>query len=222
MEHNRQSGDAESDKRCERVTWEQFQRLAWVLAAQIRDAGFRPDLIVAIARGGYLPARQLSDCLDIFDLASVRVEHYHGVHKTRQARVRYPLTAKIDGRRILLVDDVSDSGDTFEVTLAHLHSLGRPAEIRCAVLHHKQTSGFVPDYFAEEQRAWRWIVYPWAITEDLASLLREILPAPVEACERRLRERHGLLLPRETLEAALRCIDPGQVDAGEGKDPGGR
>ena len=39
-------------------------------------------------------------------------------------------------------------------------------------------SGFVPDYYAEEVRAWRWIIYPWALMEDLKSFLHQMDSPP--------------------------------------------
>jgi hypoxanthine phosphoribosyltransferase len=205
MKHSRQPGNPESSTPCEYISWEHFHRLARDLAMTMRDSGFQPDMIVAIARGGYLPARILSDYLGIFDLVSVKVEHYHGIHKERVAKVRYPLGANIDGKRLLLVDDVSDSGDTFEVATRHLQRQGTPEALMTAVLHHKRTSAFVPDYFVEEVVNWRWIIYPWAVIEDLTSLLQKMKPRPgsVAAFDRQLRERHGIALPQQTLEDVL-------------------
>jgi hypoxanthine phosphoribosyltransferase len=190
---------------CRLVSWETFNALSLQLARRLRGDHFQPELIVAIARGGYLPARILSDYLDVFDLASVKVEHYRGVHKEAIARVRYPLTAAITGRRVLLVDDVSDSGDSFEVALHHLRRHGEPAALRTAALHHKQVSTFVPDYYAEEIVEWRWIVYPWARYEDLGSFLRSMEPPPnsVDEFAAQLRERHDIRVDRPTLEDVM-------------------
>lgn len=156
---------------CQLVSWERFYQLARALSRLVHESAFQPDIIVAIGRGGYLPARILSDHLGIFDLTSIKVEHYHGVHKERVAEVRYPLTAQIAGRRVLLVDDVSDSGETFQAAIRHLREQGEAAHLRTAVLHHKRVSGFVPDYYVEEVVEWRWIIYPWAVIEDRSCLL---------------------------------------------------
>lgn len=187
---------------CELITWERFHALARQLAFSIRLAPFHPDLIVAIGRGGYLPARIVSDYLDVFDLTDVKIEHYHGPQRERRARIRYPLAADVAGKRVLLIDDVSDSGDTFEVALRHLRERGEPAELRTAVLHHKLVSTYTPDFFAEVVREWRWITYPWAVMEDLRSLLRDMDPPPasIDAFARRLREEHGLEVDQQTLE----------------------
>ncbi|MGD2137733.1 MAG: phosphoribosyltransferase [Gammaproteobacteria bacterium] len=190
---------------CELVSWERFHALARQLALSISRASFRPDLIVAIGRGGYLPARMVSDYLGIYDLAEFRIEHYRGVHKERVARVRYPLTAEITGKRVLLIDDVNDSGDTLDAAIRHLQERGESGALATAVLHHKTVSSLRPDFYAEEVREWRWIIYPWAVMEDLRSLLHGMEPPPasVEAFARLLRERHGIEAGRQTLEDVL-------------------
>lgn len=184
--------------------------LARDLALAIRQAPYRPELIVAIGRGGYLPARILSDHLDVFDLAAIKIEHYHGARRERRARIRYPLTADITGKRVLLVDDVSDSGDTFDVAIRHLREHGEPAELRTAVLHHKLVASLTPDFRAEEVREWRWIIYPWAIMEDLRGFLQAMAPPPatVEEFARQLHERHGLVVDAQTLRDVLATPGP--------------
>ncbi len=195
---------------CELISWERFDELAQQLGDKIVADGFVPDLIIAIARGGYLPARLLSDRLGLFDLDCIRIEHYQGIHKSLQARVRYPLSAEISDRQILLVDDVSDSGDTFEVALKHLKQKGSAAAIRTAVLHHKFTASYRPDYRAVELREWCWIIFPWAVLEDLRSLLARMQPTPnsIDAFAKLLKQRHGLELSPGQLEAAFVSVSP--------------
>lgn len=187
--------------RCEVITWGRFYALARRLARQVHDSGYRPDMIVSIARGGYVPGRVLSDFLGLMDLTSFKIEHYHGAHKKGAAHVRYPLAADITGRKLLVVDDVSDSGDTFAVAFEHLASRGSPAEVRSAVLHHKTVCKYAPDYYACKLVKWRWIVYPWAVAEDLGSFIRAMEPRPDNPDEisRRLAVDHGVRVPRGVL-----------------------
>jgi hypoxanthine phosphoribosyltransferase len=187
--------------RCELVSWERFHELARELAFAIHRAGFRPELIIAIGRGGYMPARIISDYLDVYDLTDIRIEHYHAVHMQRLARVRYPLAADIAGKRVLLIDDVSDSGGTFEAAIQHLREHGEPARLGTAVLHHKRVSSYKADFYAEEVSEWHWITYPWAVMEDLRSFLHDMDPPPatVEEFARQLYRRHGLDVGQQTL-----------------------
>lgn len=190
---------------CELISWDRFYQLSQRLAHSIRASGFRPDIVVAIGRGGYMPARILSDYLNVFDLASIKIEHYRGTRRESVVRIRYPLQADISNRVVLLVDDVSDSGDTFDVAIRHLREHGEPAALKTAVLHHKRASRYVPDYYAEEVGEWRWIIYPWAVIEDLSGFLRNIKPSPdsTEAFGEYLFRQHGLSVARETLKDVL-------------------
>ena len=160
------------------ISWNSVHALALKLARGIAESGYRPDIIVAIGRGGWVPGRLL-----------------------KRAQVRYPLAADVRGRRVLLVDDIADSGETFAVALAHLNSRGAPAELRSAVLHYKTVSPYLPDYYAQKVVNWRWIIYPWAIAEDVGNLIGAMSPRPADADEvaRRLAAEHGLRLPRKLL-----------------------
>lgn len=194
--------------RCEYVSWQKVYGLCEQLCRQILADGFRPDAIVGIARGGYTPARILADFFGVMNLAALKIEHYHGTRKSRQARIAHPLPTAFSGSRILVVDDVSDSGDTFDLALAHLAGRDALGEVRTAVLHHKTTSSRIPDYFARKVVAWRWIIYPWALAEDLQTLSGELdeVPDDAAALGAKLREVYGLQIPRSVLEGVLECM----------------
>lgn len=193
---------------CEIIDWPNYNALSRQLAHLIRETRVNVDMIVAIGRGGYMPARLLSDLLGVFNLASFKIEHYHGAHKDRAAQVKYPLSAPVDGQNILLVDDVSDSGDTFNVALEHIQSLGTPEQVHTAVLHHKVVSSFVPDFYAEKVEQWHWIIYPWAVTEDLASFITAmpLKTSVVEEISEYLQQTHGIEVSAEHIEDAMRLL----------------
>jgi len=194
--------------RCELITWNAVYRLSRTLAGKIRDAGFQPDVIVAIARGGYVPARILCDLLDIGALTSFRIEHYTaGAHRERSALIRYPLAVDLRGLNVLVVDDVSDTGDTLELALRHVTERGAAA-IKVAVLHHKTASSFRPDFFAARVVKWRWIIYPWAVVEDITGFIRRMAqpPTSVQEAAQYLERDFGLRVPRATLEDAYALL----------------
>ena len=160
---------------CDLVTWNEFYDLAKSLSRLIKSSGWRPDLVVAIGRGGYVPARVVCDFL-VFDLlTSMKVEHWGiGAQKRDEALVRFPLATGVSGQRILIVDDVTDTGDTLTTAVGYVESLG-PKETRTAVLQHKISSEFKPDYYSEKITEWRWIIYPWAVHEDLVGFTERVL-----------------------------------------------
>lgn len=196
---------------CELISWQRFHALCRRLAHKIRESGYRPDIIVAIGRGGYMPARILSDLLGVSNLTSFKIEHYEGIRKTGKAFVRYPLNVDLSGLRVLLVDDVNDSGETLAAAIPHVLGQGTPQELRTAVLHHKAVSSHIPDYHAWRVVKWRWIIYPWALTEDLSALITAMRPAAREPTEiaRRLAVEHRVRVPRRVLAELLPMIGLG-------------
>lgn len=155
------------------LTWMDVQRLSEKLADQIAESGFRPDIIVAVSRGGFDPARILSDELNIRSLASLQVIYYAGINERNdKPQVKYPLNADISGLNVLVVDDVADSGNSLKVVKEYIDSLG-PREVKMATLHHKPWSSFEPDFFAESVD--KWIIYPWEPRESIEDIREKLL-----------------------------------------------
>ena len=100
---------------------------------------------------------------------------------------------------------MSDSGDSFDIAMEHLQEKGRPETVRSAALHHKAVSTYAPDYYSELVEEWHWIIYPWAIIEDLQGILHQMTAAPatVDDFASYLLEQHQLVVPRQTLEDVI-------------------
>jgi hypoxanthine phosphoribosyltransferase len=187
------------------ITWEEVYGLCRKLVQQLHRANFRIDIIVAIARGGFVPGRLLSDMLGIHDLTSFKIEHYQGAYKQHEAFVKYPLNADINGRNVLLLDDVCDSGDTFSVGVKHIRQCGNVNEIRTAALHLKTISKFIPDFYAKTVSEWRWHIYPWAVNEDLSSMIAKMqFDTPdLTLLQQQIKQRHGIDVSNRQIEDAL-------------------
>ena len=150
-----------ADEPREVLTWEGFGVAARELATTIADDGFRPDAIVAIARGGLTLAGALGYALDIKMLGSLNVEFCTGVVERLEAPIVLSPTldqASLVGKSILLVDDVADSGRT--ISLVKQLLLAGGGEVRTVVLYRKPGSVHTPTY------TWRstdlWIMFPWS------------------------------------------------------------
>jgi hypoxanthine phosphoribosyltransferase len=175
---------------CEVIGLDRVYELAFDLSRRVRAAGFAPDLVVAVARGGFVPARLVCDFLGVRDLASLGVRHYApGARAEQTACVSHPVNAELRGRRVLLVDDVNDSGDTLELARAHLVERS-PRELQLAVLHEKAHTRVAADFRAAAVDASRWLVYQWALCEDVRGFLGRLHPKPAtpEAARARLAE----------------------------------
>lgn len=160
---------------CQLVSWSEAAVLSRDLARKIKSDGDRPDLIVAIGRGGFVPARVVCDYLLFRDLTSMKIEHW-GIAATKgdSARIRFPLSLDVAGRRVLIIDDVTDTGETLQVASGYVREMGA-LHVQTAVLQHKLSSQFTPDYFADLISEWRWIIYPWAAHEDLVGFSERVL-----------------------------------------------
>ncbi len=143
--------------------------------------------------------------LGIHDLTSFKIEHYQGAYKQHEAYVRYPLNADINGRNVLLLDDVCDSGDTFAVGAEHIQHCGKVNEMRTAALHLKTVSKFIPDFYAGTVSEWRWLIYPWAVNEDLSSMIAKMqLDTPdLRLLQQQIKQRHGIDVSDRQIEDAL-------------------
>ncbi|HII93584.1 MAG TPA: phosphoribosyltransferase [Methanosarcina sp.] len=150
-------------------------RLSKTLARKIKASGYMPDLIVAIGRGGYVPGRLVSDFLLFSDLTSMKIEHYtRAADMLEETKIKFPIPENIAGKKILIVDDVTDTGETLKLAVDYVLSLNT-TNVRTAVLQHKTCSAFTPDFYAQKILKWRWIIYPWARYEDLAGFAEKIL-----------------------------------------------
>ncbi|MCU0633147.1 MAG: phosphoribosyltransferase [Methanolinea sp.] len=158
----------------ELVPWKEAVSLSKDLAECIRGK-FCPDLVIAIGRGGFVPARVVCDSLLISTLTSIRIEHWgEAAICYGEARIRYPLSVDVKGQDLLVIDDVTDTGKTLLAAMEYLDSL-RPGRVKTGALHHKTTSSFTPDFYAKIVPEWHWIVYPWALHEDLTGFLEKVI-----------------------------------------------
>lgn len=190
----------------ELVPWDEAITLSRTLAECIRGK-CNPDLVIAIGRGGFVPARVVCDTLMTSKLTSIRVEHWgEAAECYKEARVRYPLSIKIDGQDVLVIDDVTDTGETLDATLEYLLSQN-PGSVKTGVLHHKTTSSFIPDFYAKIVEGWHWIVYPWALHEDLTGFLERVMgdePASMKKLQSALLEKYQMKPDEEELALAAR------------------
>jgi hypoxanthine phosphoribosyltransferase len=190
----------------EPVSWDKAISLSVALAGLIKKSGYSPDLVVAIGRGGYVPARIVCDYLLSDHLTSIRISHWGvAARKMDRAEVIYPLNAPANGQKVLIIDDITDTGETLSTAVGYIRRLC-PKEIKTGVLQHKSVSSVVPDYYAEELTLWRWIVYPWALHEDLTGFILSVLddePLSADMIRSRLDSRYMLKQSEKIIGAVL-------------------
>ena len=165
--------------------WDDFYFKVLELARMIEASGFKPDVIVGVARGGWIVARLLSDFLGNPNLANVRVEFYSDVAKHGEKPVvTQPLSVEVKGLKVLIADDVADTGRSLEEVRRHVEERGA-SEVRLATVYYKPWSVIKPDYYVKETT--KWIVFPHEVKETLVSLLKHWLREGVNEEEARRR-----------------------------------
>lgn len=146
-------------------TWEQIYFMLLNLARKIGKAKSNLDLIVGVSRGGWIPARVLSDLLENPRIANVRAEFYSGVAETKEEPViTQSVSVAVRDKKVLVVDDVADTGRSLRLVKTHLLEQGTKA-LRVATLYYKPWSLTTPDYYEKTTRCW--VIFPWERKEAL-------------------------------------------------------
>ena len=149
------------DDEREVLTWTDFGTASRDLAADVLRSGFEAEVVVAIARGGLLLVGGIAYALGLKSCGAVNAEFDTGVGTRLDTPILLPpfLDAEsIDGKKVLLVDDVSDSGRTLAMVVTLLEGMG--AEVRTVVLYTKPGTVHEPAY--TWRRTAQWITFPWS------------------------------------------------------------
>ncbi len=152
-------------------SWNQIYSFLLEISNTIQYNGFQADIILGVSRGGWIPARILSDLLGNPMLANIKAEFYIGATKSScKPIITQPASVSVEEKTILLVDDVADSGESLKLVHSHLKEHGA-STIRIATIYYKPWSGIVPDYYAKKTSLW--IVFPWEIKETIGKTLEK-------------------------------------------------
>jgi hypothetical protein len=153
------------------LSWDDVDKLLWRAASQIMKDKFYPNLIIAVGRGGFDPARILCDQLSVRRLTCIQLESYSGIAEYSEPKIVIPLNIDVKKSKVLLTDDVSDSGRSLWKAREYILSQN-PEELRVITLHVKPWTMYKPDYWVEETD--KWIVYPWEINEIIKELSEKL------------------------------------------------
>ena len=143
------------------MTWADLGSAVEELAAQIDAAGFSPDAVLALARGGLPAAGALAYALGVKNMATLNVEFYTGIDERLDMPMILPPVPELvdlEEARVLIADDVADTGQT--LLLVKDFCAGKVGEVRCAVLYEKPHSEVNCEYVW--RRTDRWIDFPWS------------------------------------------------------------
>jgi len=116
----------------------------------------------------------MSDLLENPRVANVAAEFYIGVAETKgKPVITQPVSVSVEGKKVLVVDDVADTGESLRLVRSHLEEQGA-TEVKTATIYYKPWSVIIPDYYEKETRSW--IIFPWERKETVRKI--------VEKCKR--------------------------------------
>jgi hypoxanthine phosphoribosyltransferase len=125
---------------------------------------------VGICRGGWIPARVLSDLLDNPNLANVRIESYAGIGRAAdQPILTQEVSMDIKRKKVLIVDEIADSGQSLKLVIDHINKKCA-SEVKTATLYYKTRSIIKPNYYEKETS--KWIIFPWETKETLNEIYK--------------------------------------------------
>jgi uncharacterized protein len=157
-----------ADPERELMSWDDLGDGARRLAELVHGDGYRPDIVLAVARGGLLVAGAIAYALDVKNTFTMNVEFYTGVdERLPMPMLLPPVPDLVDfaETRVLIADDVADTGAT--LALVKDFCQGKVAEVRCAVLYEKPRSVVRCEYVW--RRTDRWIEFPWSVRPPVTS-----------------------------------------------------
>ncbi len=159
------------------VTWDDVVTWCWKLARKIKESGWKPDVIVAIARGGFAPARLLCDFLDVENLLAIQSQHWTEAAKAEEkAILKFPYKIDLSGKKVLIVDDIADTGESILLARKFVQENWKPSEVKVATMQWiSPVCKMKPDYYVDEVKEWVWYQYPWTRAEDTAQFIKRIV-----------------------------------------------
>lgn len=150
------------------LDWDSYGRAVRELAAMVADDGYRPEMILSIARGGLFCAGSLGYALSVKNIYVMNCEYYTGVDERLPVPVMLPPAVDLVDHRnskILIADDVADTGHTLK--MVYDFCVGRVGDVRSAVLYEKSHSLVKCDYVW--RRTDQWINFPWSTDRPLVT-----------------------------------------------------
>ena len=191
---------------CVKTTWDEMHNYAKNTCDNIKKDNFRVDIIIGLSRGGLVPARMFCDFLHVKNCYTIKVDHW-GItaSKDNQAKLTHKLNLDLSGKNILVVDDITDTGQSMILAIEHLKELN-PKEIKTATMIHLKHSKYKPDFYGKEMdRAW--IVFPWNYREDMVNLIKRLEKEHIDDIKKEMKDNFNVDIDKEELKEILEHIE---------------
>ncbi len=143
-----------------KLSWEDIEEITDKLAGKIKASGFKPDYIVGITTGGLIPLYFLIKKLDIYNILTVSANSYEK-DKQKELKITYLPEIDLIGKKLLFVDEITDTGTSLKGILDAVVNKYKPGEIKTASLVvNTANCKFYPDFYGMAEQG-EWVVFPW-------------------------------------------------------------
>ena len=156
---------------CRFVSWLEVVDWTRTLSDKVMDSGYNPEILLAIARSGFVPGRLISDYTGNTDLYALKVEHWLDTtaEHAEDAVIPHRTPLPVKGKRVLVIDDLVDTGKSAINTIKYCKEQGAKT-VKAAVMIYLTGSKLKPDFYSLKEEDWVWYIFPWNRTEDLRNL----------------------------------------------------
>ncbi len=139
-------------------SWEETYSSALSVFLQVWEDGFVPDVILGVARGGWVPARLIADFFRTKQTANIKIDFYGDINERKEEPEITQSAPNLSGKKVLIVDDVADSGKSLKKVMEQLDQMDN-CVYKTLTIHYKPHSIVKPDYYLVETD--KWVVYGW-------------------------------------------------------------
>ena len=144
-----------------KLSWDDVGKITDELANKIKASGFKPEFIIGIATGGLIPLYFLTKKLDDIDNVLTITATSYDKDRKKDLKILYLPEVDLSGKKVLLVDDISETGDTLKKISEILRDDYKVGELKTATLGvNTEKTRFYPDFYIVEEKG-GWVVFPW-------------------------------------------------------------
>jgi hypoxanthine phosphoribosyltransferase len=184
-------------------TWQIIYEMLIAQTQKIQASQYQPNIIIGIAKGGTIPTRILSDLMEISQTTNIQIKSYRTIAEPEiEPLITQRLTTSITNKKVLLVDDIADSGKTLKAAKMYLQE-HKAKDIKIATLYAKPTSEIEPDFY--EKKTSKWVVFPWEMKETLRKIIQKSKDKQATNEEVEKLVRAGL--PKQIVEKILKTME---------------
>jgi len=143
--------------------WDEIHGYCQSLGRRLKSEKF--DSVVGVSRGGLIPATIIAEEMNVRELRTVGVRSYRlRWGKKESSPILYQTCSPYLMGKVLVVDDIADTGETFEYLMEHFGKNQAIEKIVTCSVFVRRSSSFVPNYFHKDIVGKDWVVFPWEKT----------------------------------------------------------